>query len=140
MRRIASSCWRGRLIALAAPVAAAAGLELAVQSPLMVASPISRPEPDLAIVPPAPRERHPSGAVLVVEIGIGSRAIDLGPKAAVYAAAGTPDYWMLDVESRTLVVHREPDGDRFARVQRLPDDATATALSVPLNVAVAALL
>jgi len=32
---------------------------------------------------------------------------------------------MLDVESRTLVVHREPDGDRFARVQRLPDDATA---------------
>jgi len=129
-----------RLLALAVPAAAAAGLEVLVQGPLALPSAISRPEPDLAIVPPAPRDRHASEALLVVEIGISSRGIDLGPKAAIYAAAGVPDYWVLDVEGRAIVVHRAPGPGGYDQVERFADDASVTALAVGLTVPVASLL
>jgi Uma2 family endonuclease len=129
-----------RLIALAAPAAAVVGLEVLAQGPLALPSAISRPEPDLAIAPPAPRDRHPSGALLVVEISVSSRRIDLGLKAAIYASAGVPEYWVLDVEARTLVVHREPEPGRYSKLERFGDDADVTAVAVGLIVPVAALL
>ncbi len=97
-----------RLTRLAARVADAADLELIVQGPLDVGSPISLPEPDLAIVPVTPSDRHPAGALLVAEMGNTSLRMDLGPKARIYATAGVPEYWVLDVERREIVVHSLP--------------------------------
>jgi len=124
------------LITVAGPVVAVAGLRLSIQAPLDVSSPVSLPEPDFAIVPVTPIDRHPSGALLVVEMGSTSLAIDLGPKAKIYAHAGVPDYWVLDVKCRELVVHREPSGSRFEDVRRVGADGTLTALAVALTVAV----
>jgi len=129
-----------RLNALVGPVAAAAGLELSIQAPLDVGSAISLPEPDVAIVPVTARDRHPSGALLVVEMGATSLALDLGRKAAIYAAAGVPDYWVLDVERRVLVVHREPVDGCYAHVRTVSARATVTAAAVDLAVPVSALL
>lgn len=129
-----------RLNALAVVAVEGTGLEVLGQAPLLVESRISRPEPDLAIAPVTPRDRHPSGALLVVEVSVSSRRIDLGLKAAIYAAAGVPEYWVLDVEARTLMVHREPQADRYSSVERFGDDASVTALAVGLTVPVAALL
>jgi len=128
------------LTMLAAPVAAAAGLRLTIQGPLDVGSPITLPEPDLAIVPVTPIDRHPSGALLVVEMGNTSLRIDLGPKARIYAEAGVPDYWVLDVKRREIVVHREPSGSRFEQVRRVGADETLTALAVALAIPVADLV
>jgi Uma2 family endonuclease len=125
------------LTMLAAPVVATAGLRLIVQGPLDVGSPITLPEPDLAIVPVTPIDRHPSGALLVVEMGNTSLRIDLGPKARIYAEAGVPDYWVLDVARREIVVHREPAGSRYEQIRRVGADATLTAVAVALTVAVA---
>ncbi|MDQ3677271.1 MAG: Uma2 family endonuclease [Actinomycetota bacterium] len=129
-----------RLIALAGPVVAAAGLELNVQAPLDIGSDISLPEPDVAIAPIAARDTYPSQALLVVEMGATSLAIDLGHKAALYAAAGVPDYWVLDVERRALVVHREPVDGRYTLVRTASDDETVIALGLDLAVPVSALL
>ncbi len=125
-----------RLTSLAAPLAGNSGLELSIQGPLDVGSPITLPEPDFAIVPVTPIDRHPSGALLVVEIGNTSLRIDLGPKARIYAEAGVPDYWVLDVERREIVVHREPSGSRFEQIRRVGAGETLTALAVALAVAV----
>ncbi|MEA2190359.1 MAG: hypothetical protein QOI73_480 [Solirubrobacteraceae bacterium] len=129
-----------RLTMLAAPVAAAAGLVLSIQGPLDVGSPITLPEPDFAIVPFTPIDRHPSGALLVVEMGNTSLRIDLGPKARIYAAAQVPDYWVLDVKRREIVVHREPSGSRFEQVRRAGAGETLTALAVELAVPVSDLV
>lgn len=129
-----------RLNALAGPVVEAAGLELSIQAPLDVGSAISLPEPDVAIVPVTGRDRHPSGALLVVEMGATSLSLDLGRKAAVYATGGVPDYWVLDVERRVLVVHREPVDGRYTRVSTLGERETVTAATVELAVPVSALL
>lgn len=128
------------LMMLGFPVAAAAGLELSVQGPLDVGSRISLPEPDFAIVPKTSIDRHPSGAVLVAEMGNTSLRMDLGPKARIYATAGVPEYWVLDVQRREIVVHREPSGDGYVSIERVGAGDTLTATMVALTVPVADLV
>jgi Uma2 family endonuclease len=126
-----------RLTRLAARVADDADLELIIQGPLDVGSPITLPEPDLAIVPVTPSDRHPTGALLVAEMGNTSLRMDLGPKARIYATAGVPEYWVLDVERREIVVHREPSGSRYESVARVGVGDTLTAATAALTVVVA---
>jgi Uma2 family endonuclease len=70
------------------------------------------PEPDLAVVPGSRRDyatKTPTQAVLVVEIAHTTLATDTTVKAEVYATAGVPDYWVVDVEGRRLFVYRKPE-------------------------------
>lgn len=78
----------------------------------VVASQFSMPEPDVAVVRGDERSfdrRHPTGAdiVLVVEVTWTTARRDRG-KAEVYARAGVPVYWRLDLEHRRLEVYEEP--------------------------------
>ena len=129
-----------RLNALAGPVAAAAGLELSVQGPVDVGSPISLPEPDLAIVPVAGPDEHPRNALLIVEMGATSLRIDLVRKARIYATGNVPEYWVLDVKRRALIVHRAPQDGAYTDVRTLDEHETVTAVAVDLTVPVASLL
>ena len=129
-----------RLNMLVVPIAIATGHVVTPQCPLDVVSPISLPEPDIAVVPVVGWDAYPGAAVLVVEVSMTSRAVDLGRKAAIYAAAGIPEYWVLDLADRRLVVHRDPAGDGYTHVTRLTDADAVTATRLPLTVAVADLL
>ena len=78
----------------------------------------SLPEPDLAVVRERKADyahRHPRGdeMILVIEVSDTTAAFDLSRKALLYAAAGVPEYWVLDLNRRMLVVHREPDGIQY---------------------------
>ena len=129
-----------RLTGLLVPFASAAGLEVSPQCPLDVVSPISQPEPDLAVVPVGDWDTYPAKALLVIEVSVTSRAVDLGRKAAIYAAAGIPEYWVLDLADRRLAVHRAPVEDRYTDIAVLTDEDEVTAARLPLTVAVAELL
>jgi len=88
-------------------------LQLRVEAPLDL-GPANEPEPDLALV--ARRDddywhAHPTAAetALVIEVADSSLAFDLEAKARLYAAAGIPNYWVVDVqEPRLHVVHTAP--------------------------------
>jgi Uma2 family endonuclease len=82
----------------------------------------SEPEPDLAVVRKDPSLRgHPSEALLVVEIADSSLALDRGLKRTIYAEVGIPEYWIVDVNGRTVEVHTRPDGGYYSRAQILRD-------------------
>jgi Uma2 family endonuclease len=71
----------------------------------------SEPEPDVAIVAGMPRDHvaaHPSTAALVVEVADSSLRLDRRFKAGVYARAGVPEYWIVNLVAGTLEVYREP--------------------------------
>lgn len=92
----------------------------------------SLPEPDVAVVRGDPRaylDRTPRGpdTILVVEIAVTSQALDRD-KAGLYAAAGVPVYWLIDVPRRTVTVHEGPDPEGYRTIRTLSDDQT---LSVP---------
>ena len=75
------------------------------------------PVPDLVVVPGSPKDylaAFPRKAVLVVEVADTSLAYDRGLKANLYAAAGIPEYWSLDVNGRDLKVYRDPISDASA--------------------------
>jgi Uma2 family endonuclease len=71
----------------------------------------SDPGPDLAVVVGSIRDmvgRTPTAAVMIAEIADTTLATDLTTKAELYATAGVPEYWVLDVAGRQLVVFRDP--------------------------------
>ena len=85
-----------------------------VQQPLSLSH--SEPEPDLAIVRGVPRDyfdRHPSvsDAAIVIEVAHSSANLDRGEKLSLYAAAGIAEYWIVDLGSRQIEIHREPQPD-----------------------------
>jgi Uma2 family endonuclease len=93
---------------------AAAEAWLRVQLPLEVASD-SVPEPDLALVESKPSaDRHPTSALVVVEIAVSSQDIDRGVKARLYGGAGIPVYWIVDQPARLVEVRTRPTADGYA--------------------------
>jgi len=97
-------------------------------------------EPDLFLIEPIPgRDRLPNQALLVVEVAYSSRAHDEW-KAATYAAAGVPEYWIVDIDRNELLVHRQPGAGAYASVARFAaGDVVAPLVDAP-PVDVAALL
>jgi Uma2 family endonuclease len=79
-----------------------------IQMPLN-ASARSDPEPDVAIVPDPSwaLTDHPETAVLVIEVSDSSLRLDRR-KAAIYAAAGVPEYWIVNLVEGQVEVHRNP--------------------------------
>jgi Uma2 family endonuclease len=70
------------------------------------------PGPDLAIVAGSIRDyatRTPTAALMVVEVADTTLSKDTTAKAEWYATAGVPEYWVVDVENRRLLVYRDPE-------------------------------
>ena len=71
----------------------------------------SVPEPDIAVVPGKPEDyyrRHPSTALLIVEVAHRSVVQDRVTKAAIYASAGIPCYWIVNLRASRVEVFRRP--------------------------------
>ena len=90
------------------------GFTVRVQVPMALGE-SSEPEPDVAVVRGQPRDHfayHPTVAALVVEISDSSLRYDREHKKGLYAASGTPEYWILNLVDYCLEVYRDPDQER----------------------------
>lgn len=94
----------------------------------------SEPEPDIAVVPAdEPRHRHPERALLVIEVADTTVSLDLGRKARIYAAAGVPVYWVIDVNRDVVHVHTDPAAGTYATVTRHGADDPLDACGVTVT-------
>jgi Uma2 family endonuclease len=121
-----------------------AGFHVRAQLP-MALSDDSEPEPDLAVVRGDIRDyvaEHPATAVLVVEVAYSTLVFDRRRKARIYARAGIPDYWIVNVPRRVLEVYREPRPDgTYAQVRRFGESDSVSPLAQPdAQIRVSALL
>jgi Uma2 family endonuclease len=93
------------------------------------------PQPDAAVY----RSRadryaksHPTAAdaLLVVEVADSSLLYDRTTKTEHYAAAGIPEYWLLDLKRSRVVILRNPVGSQYTEVReyRQGDRFTSPAL------------
>jgi Uma2 family endonuclease len=88
-----------------------AGWHARLHSPLALDDD-SEPEPDVAVVAGAPLDdvdAHPSTAALIVEVAESSLRLDRRMKSGLYARAGLPEYWIVNLVDRLLEVHRQPE-------------------------------
>jgi Uma2 family endonuclease len=80
----------------------------------------SEPETDIAVVPVADYTiDHPHTAFLIIEVAQSSLRKDRFIKAALYAEAGIPEYWIVDVVGRAVEVHGHPAGGGYVDVRRV---------------------
>jgi Uma2 family endonuclease len=108
----------------------------------------SEPEPDSLVVRGDPKDfarRHPGPAdvALVIEVADSSLTRDRGAKKRIYARAGIPNYWLIDLTARTLEVYTRPQGEDYAAkaILREGDSVTVELENSPLPaIAVANLL
>ncbi len=100
------------------------------------------PLPDLAVVRGGPRDypAHPTTAALVVEVSDTSLGYDTNEKRLLYARAAVPEYWVLDINGRRLLVYRDPQGGDYASLQTFGAADAVTPLSATTAVRVADLL
>jgi Uma2 family endonuclease len=101
--------------ALSAAVAGRAGVR--VQNPIALDSG-SEPQPDVVLVRRPWRgypAEHPGPAdiLLLVEVADSSREVDLGAKLELYARAGIPEFWIVDLTTDGVLVCRNPSGDKY---------------------------
>ena len=89
----------------------------------------SVPEPDLAVLAePNPdfSHRHPKGQELSLLIEVADTTVrhDATTKRDLYARAGVPEYWVLDLNARRLIVHRglEADKGQYSSIQSFKED------------------
>ena len=126
-----------RLVEEALRRVAGSGFDVRVQLPLALGT-HSEPEPDIAVVVGSPRDyelEHPTTAVLVVEVADTTLMFDRTTKASLYASAGVPEYWIVNLVDRTLEILREPSamadqpfGHSYRSLTRCAAPQTATSL------------
>jgi Uma2 family endonuclease len=88
--------------------------------------------------PRASAAAHPADPALVIEVADTSLAFDREHKASLYARAGVPDYWIVNLIDEALEVHRDPAvapltpfGWRYRERQVLHAGASISPLAAP---------
>jgi Uma2 family endonuclease len=82
------------------------------------ASSDSMPEPDVSVSLARADRKHPThrDALLLIEVAESSVAKDRVIKTKIYAAAGVPEYWIVNVQRRVVEVLRGPTKNGYARI------------------------
>lgn len=107
--------------------------------PIDVARPenaANQPEPDLTVLrrpfsdlgEAAPQ---PSDLWLAIEISVSTLRFDLTVKAALYARAEIPEYWVVDVPNRRLIAHRSPLDGVYTVTEAHSEEESISPLSAP---------
>jgi len=90
------------------------------------------PEPDIVLTRFRGQREVPAETVaLVVEVSDTTLAIDLGRKAALYAAAGIAEYWVVDVEALQVLMHDRPEATGYQRRRDQPIGEPLRSLTIP---------
>jgi Uma2 family endonuclease len=96
---------------------------VSVQMPIVL-SDDTEPEPDVQIlrrrpVPYKEREADATDVLLLIEVAESSLAYDRSTKLKLYAAAGIPEYWVVDCVAESIEVHRGPGPDGYRDLVRV---------------------
>lgn len=88
-----------------------------IQNPVRLGE-LSEPEPDLALVEPRPdgyagSHPGPGDVLLVVEVAQTSAGPDRRLKLPLYAAAGVPEVWLVDLREDRVELFRDPESKGY---------------------------
>jgi len=96
----------------------------------------SEPQPDVTLLLPradAYRTAHPQpeDVLLLIEVADASLEHDREVKVPLYAAAGVPEVWLVNLTDEAVTLYRDPVGGRYATVRTAGRGETVTSLRLP---------
>ncbi len=96
------------------------------QNPLRIPGQESVPQPDIVLLRRrhdfSARPPHPKDVFLVVEVSESSLAYDRTVKIPLYAQAGLPEAWLVDLNSGVISVFRRPSNNGYRQVRQYGRD------------------
>jgi len=108
---------------------------VSIQDPVIL-SDLSEPQPDIALL--HYREDFYSNAhprakdiYLLIEVADSTLRYDRTVKMPLYAQAGIPEVWIVNVEGKTLEVHQQPVDGLYQQQQRLEKLDEITPIALP---------
>ena len=109
---------------------------VSVQNPVRLDN-LSEPQPDVTVLRrradgyrTGPR-KSPADTLLLIEVADSSLQSDRAVKLPLYAKAGVPEVWIVDLERRVLECYRQPDGERYREMTTHTPDETVTLSQAP---------
>lgn len=107
---------------------------VSVQDPIRL-NDFSEPQPDVAILRRRGdfyRNAHPTPAdiLLAIEVADTTVATDRSFKLPLYARAGIPEFWLVNIPDGLLEIYSEPSGDSYLRSEVFGHDAEAQSHTV----------
>ena len=108
---------------------------VSVQNPVGLL-PYSEPQPDLVVLKPGFAGRNvkvprADDALLVIEVADTTLHYDRNVKVKIYARAGIPEVWLVDVNAGRVEVFREPSAEGYAKQQVAEATESVTMLALP---------
>jgi Uma2 family endonuclease len=108
---------------------------LSAQNPVRL-SRYSEPQPDMALLRPRPdfyAQAHPGpgDVFLVIEVADTSVGFDREVKMPLYARAGIPEAWLVDLDGAYIAVYRQPAAEGYHEVIHLQRGHSLTPEAFP---------
>ena len=108
---------------------------VSVHNPLRIDE-MTEVEPDLVLLRRrsdfyGARHPRPDDAYLVIEVSDASLRYDREVKVPLYARAGIPEVWIVDVRAAELVIHRRPEGGRYLDVETVTEPGPQGVAGLP---------
>ncbi len=96
----------------------------------------NEPEPDISLLRPRDdfySDAHPIPAdvLLIVEVAETSLRYDRNVKIPLYASAGIPEVWLVDIAGKALWIYREPDQGAYRSCERAQNLSSLAPLLMP---------
>jgi Uma2 family endonuclease len=91
----------------------------------------SEPEPDVSVTKRRDGFYHPAKALLLIEVANSSLETDRQVKAEIYAENGAPEYWVVDLQTKSVFVHTHPKHGRYQTVVQLRRKAVLRPVRLP---------
>ena len=85
---------------------------VSVQNPVRIDE-HNEPEPDVVLSTALDGAPRPGTVLLLVEVSGSTLDYDRDVKRSLYARAGLPEVWIVNLEAQQIEVHRNPDGDVY---------------------------
>lgn len=109
---------------------------VSVQDPVVLGDQ-SVPQPDLALLEPRADSysaAHPTAAniLLAIEVADTTLAFDIDTKVPLYARAGVPEVWLIDVKEQTIRAYRDPSASGYKTSFTVAGEGSVASLVLPV--------
>ena len=112
------------------PADSADTMRVSVQSPLRIDA-HNAPEPDVVVKKSRGGAATPETTLLVVEVSDTTLAYDRDTKLPLYAEAGIPEVWLVNLKARQVEVYRDPKEQAYTLRQLLDTEDMLSINALP---------
>lgn len=115
-----------------------------IQNPIRI-NDLNEPEPDVTLLKHkddyyADRHPEPKDVEIIMEVSDSTYDYDKEIKLPLYASAGLPEYWIININKREIEIYKKPSGNGYKKMEIFNHDDEITLIFCKKSIKVEALM